>query len=129
MIRYAIVIFISLLFTGIEKFNSSHSQAKCQEVVSTCVVAKDIATEHLLHSAAECCSLLSTHGATTNISIRIGSTSHNTARHRQGNSTKQTLHTSPCRHRGHVTDIFNFNQHRSSLRVVYYLHTLCRLRI
>ena len=129
MTRYAIVILITLLFTGIEKLNNSRSKVKSQDIVSTYVVAKDVATEHLQHSAAECCSLLSTHGATTNISVRIGSHSNNIVRHRQGNNTKQTIHISPCRHRGHVTDIFNFNQHRSSLRVVYYLHTLCRLRI
>lgn len=35
----------------------------------------------------------------------------------------------PARRAGHVTQIFEFNQFRSSLRVAYYLHTLCRLRI
>ncbi len=33
------------------------------------------------------------------------------------------------RHSGHTTHIFEYNHFRSSLRVVYYLHTLCRLRI
>lgn len=33
------------------------------------------------------------------------------------------------RHAGHITRIFEFNPFRSSLRVAYYLHTLCRLRI
>ena len=30
---------------------------------------------------------------------------------------------------GHLTIIFEYNHFRSSLRVAYYLHTLCRLRI
>lgn len=33
------------------------------------------------------------------------------------------------RHSGHTTHIFEYNHFRSSLRVAYYLHTLCRLRI
>lgn len=33
------------------------------------------------------------------------------------------------RHAGHITRIFEYNSFRSSLRVVYYLYTLCRLRI
>lgn len=33
------------------------------------------------------------------------------------------------RHTGHITHIFEYNCFRSSLRVVYYLYTLCRLRI
>lgn len=33
------------------------------------------------------------------------------------------------RHAGHITHIFEYNCFRSSLRVVYYLYTLCRLRI
>lgn len=33
------------------------------------------------------------------------------------------------RRAGHLTHIFEYNHFRSSLRVVYYLHTLCRLRI
>lgn len=33
------------------------------------------------------------------------------------------------RHAGHITRIFEFNPFRSSLRVAFYLHTLCRLRI
>lgn len=33
------------------------------------------------------------------------------------------------RRAGHLTEIFEYNHFRSSLRVVYYLHTLCRLRI
>ncbi len=32
-------------------------------------------------------------------------------------------------HTGHVTRIFEFNHFKSSLRVVYYLYVLCRLRI
>ena len=34
-----------------------------------------------------------------------------------------------ARHSGHTTHIFEYNHFRSSLRVAYYLHTLCRLRI
>lgn len=34
-----------------------------------------------------------------------------------------------ARHSGHTTHIFEYNYFRSSLRVAYYLHTLCRLRI
>lgn len=30
---------------------------------------------------------------------------------------------------GHITKIFEYNPYTSSLRVAYYLHTLCRLRI
>ena len=33
------------------------------------------------------------------------------------------------RHARHITKIFEFNIYTSSLRVAYYLHSLCRLRI
>lgn len=49
------------------------------------------------------------------------------------NRTNTTLKTPSwcvaCSHAGRITKIFEFNHFRSALRVAYYLHTLCRLRI
>ncbi len=54
----------------------------------------------------------------------------------QRNTTRQRIESEKLmsaaihsRHSGHTTHIFEYNHFRSSLRVAYYLHTLCRLRI
>ena len=56
------------------------------------------------------------------------STQHH-LRHRNSSENKIVPHIEPCRHLGHVTNIFDFDNFRSSLGNGYYLHTLCRLRI
>ena len=130
MTRNAIVIFISLLFTGIEKLNNSLPQVQSQRIVAMYEAAEYASHKQEQLSTPELENFISTSSASsTSVTARGNSSSHNTARHRHSQSTKQAIHTSPSRHKGHVTDIFNFNQHTSSLRVVYYLHTLCRLRI
>lgn len=50
-------------------------------------------------------------------------------RHRANFISRISLPMSVESHAGHVTRIFDFNLHRSSLRVGYYLYALCRLRI
>lgn len=50
-------------------------------------------------------------------------------RHRVTEQSKIYAVAIALRRAGHVTHIFEFNLFRSSLRVIYYLHALCRLRI
>ena len=60
------------------------------------------------------------------------SQNHSVQHHlRQRNSSehKTVPHLVPCRHLGHVTHIFDYDNFRSSLGNGYYLHSLCRLRI
>ena len=54
---------------------------------------------------------------------------NNVVRNRVESHSKTISQAVPERHAGHVTQIFEFNHFRSSLRVVYYLYVLCRLRI
>ncbi|MBR4995360.1 MAG: hypothetical protein IKY82_04800 [Alistipes sp.] len=59
-----------------------------------------------------------------------GTSTPSVLRHNRVNSTLRALSSAvPCRHAGRITKIFEYNHFRSVLRVVYYLHTLCRLRI
>ena len=53
------------------------------------------------------------------------------ARYRTSRLTKSKIMASAVsdRRAGHATLIFEYNHFTSSLRVVYYLYTLCRLRI
>ena len=48
---------------------------------------------------------------------------------RVSGSSKTLSAAIPSRHVGRITKIFEFNHFRSALRIVYYLHSLCRLRI
>ena len=48
---------------------------------------------------------------------------------RVSSSSKTISAAIPSRHVGRITKIFEFNHFRSALRIVYYLHSLCRLRI
>ena len=51
-------------------------------------------------------------------------------RYSRVSSSSKTLSAAiPSRHVGRITKIFEFNHFRSALRIVYYLHSLCRLRI
>ena len=50
-------------------------------------------------------------------------------RTRSESHVKSLLQAIPERHAGLLTRFFEFNHFRSSLRVVYYLYVLCRLRI
>lgn len=51
-------------------------------------------------------------------------------RYNRVNGSSKTLSAAiPSRHVGRITKIFEFNHFRSTLRVAYYLHSLCRLRI
>ena len=51
-------------------------------------------------------------------------------RYSRANSSERVLLAAiSSRHAGRITKIFEYNHFRSILRVVYYLHTLCRLRI
>ena len=48
---------------------------------------------------------------------------------RVSGSSKTLSAAIPSCHVGRITKIFEFNHFRSALRIVYYLHSLCRLRI
>ena len=48
---------------------------------------------------------------------------------RVSGSSKTLSAAIPSRHVGRITKIFEFNHFRSALRIGYYLHSLCRLRI
>lgn len=48
---------------------------------------------------------------------------------RVSGSSKTLSAAIPSRRVGRITKIFEFNHFRSALRIVYYLHSLCRLRI
>lgn len=65
--------------------------------------------------------------------VSVGQNSHNTinngARSRHESHSKTLAQAVVESHAGHLTRIFEFNHFRSSLRVTYYLYTLCRLRI
>lgn len=50
-------------------------------------------------------------------------------RHRTTHSIRIIPHIPSERRAGHLTQIFEYNHYRSSLRVGYYLYALCRLRI
>lgn len=130
MTRYALAILIALLFTGIEKLNSSLPHVKSQRIVAVYVAAEEIQKEHVEYSTLECENFISTSTTfSTSVTARGNSSSHNFTRQRYVQTTKHAIHIAPCRHQGLLTDIFNFNLYTSSLRIVYYLHTLCRLRI
>lgn len=130
MTRYALAILIALLFTGIEKLNSSLPHVKSQRIVAVYVAAEENQKEHVEYSTLECENFISTSTTfSTGVTARGNSSSHNFTRQRYVQTTKHAIHIAPCRHQGLLTDIFNFNLYTSSLRIVYYLHTLCRLRI
>ena len=48
---------------------------------------------------------------------------------RVSGSSKTLSAAIPSRRVGRITKIFEFNHFRSALRIMYYLHSLCRLRI
>ena len=58
-----------------------------------------------------------------------GAISHALRYNRVNGSSKTLSAAIPSRHVGRITKIFEFNHFRSTLRVAYYLHSLCRLRI
>lgn len=49
--------------------------------------------------------------------------------HRLHSNSRALSAAIPYCHAGRITKIFEYDYYRSALRVVYYLHTLCRLRI
>lgn len=55
--------------------------------------------------------------------------SHRTTQRYRSITEKIMAEAIHSRRAGHITKIFEYNPYTSSLRVVYYLHTLCRLRI
>ena len=54
---------------------------------------------------------------------------NNSVRSRSESHTKSLQQAIPECHAGHLTRFFEYNHFRSSLRAVYYLYALCRLRI
>lgn len=54
---------------------------------------------------------------------------NNSMRSRHESHTKSLMQAVPESHAGHLTRFFEYNHFKSSLRVVYYLYALCRLRI
>ncbi len=80
----------------------------------------------------ECgCDMLRSASSRTLFSLEESTVSLTSNHLRQRNSSvSETLpHVEPCRHLGHVNHIFDYDKLRSSLRKIYYLHALCRLRI
>ena len=63
------------------------------------------------------------------LSVQNNAPASQQVRHRGGDQLKLYTTAVPLRRAGHVTRIFEFDYFRSSLRVVYYLYALCRLRI
>lgn len=62
-------------------------------------------------------------------SLQNNSSAHQQVRSRVVQAHKVFSMATPTRRAGHVTQIFEFDRFRSSHRIVYYLHALCRLRI
>ena len=77
------------------------------------------------------CDMLRSATSRTIFSIEESTVSLTSNHLRQRNSSESEYvpHLEPCRHLGHVNHIFDYDKLRSSLRKVYYLHALCRLRI
>lgn len=92
------------------------------------VSASDFAVQ--LHCCREYNSdMLRTSRTAASVSVQTHTVASQQVRHRADEHSKSYAAAIPLRRAGHVTQIFEFNRFRSSLRVVYYLHALCRLRI
>ena len=92
------------------------------------VAASDFATQIIC--CRECNSdMLRTPRSFVPISVQNNAPMCQQVRHRGGEQLKFYATAVSLRRAGHITRIFEFDYFRSSLRVVYYLHALCRLRI
>ena len=130
MKRYFVAIFIALLFSSVGELNSRLPRVESEHIVASFVAAEDYNSPDELSLEILRNDILRSPSTNTSITSQRGADgANNEARQRSTYCTKSLLHTSPCRYAGHVTEIFNFNRYTSSLRVGYYLHALCRLRI
>ena len=93
----------------------------------------DVATQNYAEQwvcCKECNSdMLRTPRSFAPVSVQNSASVWSQVRHRGGEQLKFFATAVPLRRAGHITRIFEFDYFRSSLRVVYYLHALCRLRI
>ena len=126
MLRFLYILLFSVCLSSAEhspRVESAGVKSKAQMEVA----ASDFATQIIC--CRECNSdMLRTSTSATTISVQNSTVAQQHLRHR-GAESKSYAATIPMRRAGHVTQIFEFNFFRSSLRVVYYLHALCRLRI
>lgn len=130
MKRYVVAIFIALLFSSIGELNSCLPQVESEHIVASFVAAEERNSPDELSLEILRNDVLRSPSTTTSVVVqRSTESSHNEARQRSPYHFKSLLHSTPCRYAGHLTEIFNFNQYTSSLRVGYYLYALCRLRI
>ena len=123
---------IYILLLAVAAFIFEHSAQS--EMVEQCLHSQ---TEVVAQNYAEqwvCCKecnsdMLRTPRSFAPISVQNNAPALQQVRHRGGEQLKFYATAVPSRRAGHVTRIFEFDYFRSSLRVVYYLHALCRLRI
>lgn len=76
-----------------------------------------------------CNMMLRTQRTITSVGNNNLTSSNNSVRSRNELHTKSLFQAIRESRVGHLTRIFEFNHFRSSLREVYYLYALCRLRI
>ena len=130
MKRYLVVIFVALLFSSIGELNSRLPEVERERIVATFVAAEDCNSHDELSLEILRNDILRSPSTNSNIISQRGTDGmQQQARQRNVSHSKSLPHTTPCRYAGRITEIFNFNQYKSSLRVGYYLYALCRLRI
>ncbi|MBQ1253912.1 MAG: hypothetical protein IIY05_06175 [Alistipes sp.] len=130
MKRYVVAILVTMLFASVGEIHKHLPEASKQPVVTTLKAADDNKSAEELSLEILHNDILRAGSTSSNSVVQRGDESENSqARHRNPHTLKSAVHATPCRHAGHVTDILNFNHYTSSLRVGYYLHSLCRLRI
>ena len=102
----------------VEQSAASHIEVAAQSYAEQWVCCKECNSD-----------MLRTPSSFAPISVQNSAPAWQQVRHRGGEQLKFYAAAVPLRRAGHVTRIFEFDYFRSSLRVVYYLHALCRLRI
>lgn len=148
MRRFWAIIMVVILYLawGTTDFALINQTSDSSSVNSSCLVSSSqLAENHLSDNQADLSDIaeLMRHSFRSYcVEFQTSATSHYTSLHELQNNTtlRNTLrHRSlserimaeaiHSRRAGHITKIFEFNIFTSSLRVAYYLHTLCRLRI
>ena len=127
-ISLSALLYLLLSSVGSEQMGVALSAADRVQISSAVdPYSQDLAT--LRECGSDMLSSASFRGVSCVESVIPHSSSFTHLRHRCAYEIKHTPHIEPCRHLGHVTDIFDYDNFRSSHRNGYYLHFVCRLRI
>lgn len=125
MLRLIYILLFAFLSLALDK---SAEEVMSADMASVELSAQDNAEQ--LWCCRECNSdMLRTMRTATPTIAQNGTSTIQQVRHRLDEQLKFYAAAIPSRRAGHVTRIFEFDTVCSTLRVAYYLHALCRLRI